>query len=92
MVEFEPRIASPYFCFHTEFHSPRNSVWKRKFHPCLHLFQSQTNEKHKIRTTAWSFTAIFYLRITSLFEGTEIAHVNMKRVKTGSDKPGQLDM
>ena len=61
MVEFEPHVASLYFPFHTEFHSLQNSVWKRKFHPCLHLFQSQTSGKHKIRTTAWSSTAIFYL-------------------------------
>ena len=60
------------------------------FHPYLRLFQSQTNTKHKGRITAWSSAVIFYLRIKSLFEGTEIVHVNAKRVETGSGKPGQI--
>ena len=58
------------------------------FHPCLHLFQSQTNAKHKVRTTAWFSAAIFYSGITSLIEGTKVAHVNTKRVETRS-KPGR---
>ena len=46
---------------------------------CLRLLQSTTSAKHKRSRTVWSFTTVFFLRITYVtFLRMENVHVNRK--------------